>query len=56
MWAATIPTPVLPDPTDLGWTLGKEGHMQPRWTTTSAASVSLSIMAAKRAAAKDANV
>ena len=37
---ATIPTPVLPDPTDWGWTLGKEGHMQPKWTTISAAAVS----------------
>ena len=28
MWGqATIPTPVLPDPTDWGWTLGKEGHV-----------------------------
>ena len=36
---ATIPTPVLPDPTDWGWTVGKEGHMQPRWTTISAAAV-----------------
>lgn len=37
---ATIPTPVLPDPTDWGWTLGREGHMQPRWTTLPAAAVS----------------
>ncbi|KAL9982688.1 hypothetical protein ACROYT_G004761 [Oculina patagonica] len=37
---ATIPMPVLPNPTDWGWTVSKEGQMQPLWVTLPAAAVS----------------
>ncbi|KAL9960530.1 hypothetical protein ACROYT_G034002 [Oculina patagonica] len=37
---ATIPMPVLPNPTDWGWTVSREGQMQPLWVTLPAAAVS----------------
>jgi len=56
---ATALKPLLPEPTNWGWTLGREGQLQPQWVTLQqrvSAAKSWSTVVVRRVVAKDAGV